>query len=208
MTKSRTMGEGVYIYGVIASRQVSANGVASARRIARNQAEADKLEREGYTVVRNLHKNGAYFAEIGQHHAHETEVGRIFAENGFAFTLDREGNAKVKINDRTLTLPSSDGRVEGFTHEIYKLSGEPNIQKVVDSIKHSYKLFKADRRRSIQSDIAISIAPKGSKYTKSHIREGVKEYKRQLNAGEAIARPLLYLHVNESTRSIYRWRLE
>ena len=208
MTKSRTMGEGVYIYGVESSRQVSANGVASARRIARNQAEADKLEREGYTVERNLHKNGAYFAKIGQHHAHETEVGRIFAENGFAFTLDREGNAKIKINDRTLTLPSSDGHVEGFTHEIYKLSGKPDPRTVAEAIKHSRKKFKPDERKTIQSDVAISIAPKGSQYNRFHIRDGVTEYKRQVRDGETKARPLLYLHVNETTRSIYRWNIK
>lgn len=192
----------------INSVRVSASANASARRIGRNNSDADRLERDGYTVERDKHPNGAYFAVIGDHHAHELEVGRIFAENGFAFTLDREGKAMIKINGRRYTLPSPDGRVEGFTHEIYALNSRPNSQRVVDAITHSHKPFRYDERKSVQSDIAISITPKGSKYTRHDLADGVVEYKRQVSKNETKARPLLYLHVDESTRKIYRWDIK
>lgn len=190
------------------SRKIGVVGEASKRRLERNAKDADALASLGYNVERNLHRNGAFFAVIGNHPDHEVEVGRIFAENGFAFTLDKEGNAHVKIKGRTYTLPSSDGHVEGFTHEIYALKGKPSATTVANAISHSYKTFKPDTSKSIQADIAITITPKGSQYRKNHIKEGVDEYKRRLAQGETKARPLLYLHVNESTRAIYQWRIK
>ena len=192
----------------INSMKVSASVNASERRVTRNNAEADRLEREGYTVERGMHPNGAYFAVIGNHHQHEMDVGRIFAENGFAFTLDREGSAKIEIRGQQYKLPSSDGHTEGFTHEIYALNGEPNASRVADAIKHSYKPFKRDRRYDVQSDIAITITPKESSYKRSDIAGGVMEYKRQRQEGETNAKPLLYLHVDEATRKIYRWDIK
>ena len=154
--------------------RIRAIGVASRRRIERNTREADELEAQGYDVERNMHRNGAYFAVIGNHQEHEKEVGHIFAENGFSFTLDREGNAKVRINGRLFTLPSVDGRVEGFTHEIAALQGEPDGRTVARAISHSHKPFVYDQSKSIQADIAITIAPMGSKYSREHITAGVK----------------------------------
>lgn len=188
--------------------RVKAMGKASRRRIIRNFFEADELEAQGYAVERDKHSNGAYFAVIGDHQEHEEEVGRIFAENGFSFTLDREGNAKVRINGRLYTLPSVDGHVEGFTHEIYALKGEPNVQKVVDAITHSRKAFFNDINRSVQSDVAISVAISGSKYNRSHIAAGVIEYRRRLLARETKAKPLIFLHVDEAKRKIYYWDIK
>ena len=190
------------------SMSISASRDVSSRRVLRNAADADKLERDGYKVERNKHPNGAYFAVIGNHPAHELEVGRIFAENGFAFTLDREGNAKVKIKGQQYKLPSSDGHTEGFTHEIYALNGEPNGGRVADAIKHSFKPFKYDRRHDVQSDIAITISQIGGKYQREHLAAGVAEFKRQRTEEETSARPLLYLHVDESTRKVYWWDIK
>ena len=188
------------------TKSLSAMGEASRRRIERNSHDADELEAQGYTVERGMHRNGAYFAVIGDHPDHEKEVGRIFAENGFSFTLDREGNAKIKMpNGRTFTLPSYDGRVEGFTHEIYALEGTPNPQAVARGIKHSYKPFVYSPSNSIQADVAITFAPRGSEYRKRDIMEGVTEFNRQYLSGETKARPLVYLHVNGTTRIIYHW---
>lgn len=200
------MGEYVDIHGM--SKLIRASDLnPSNRRIARNNADADILESQGYRVERGKHENGAYFAIIGDHPQHEIEVGRIFAENGFAFTLDKEGNAKITISGQVYKLPSPDGRVEGFTHEIYALNGEPNAGRVADAIKHSHKPFRRDRRQDVQSEIAITISPIGSRYNRTHIRDGVNEYKRQKREGETNANPLLYLHVNEASRKIYRWNI-
>lgn len=189
--------------------RVKAMGKASKRRVIRNCREADELEAQGYVVEREKHSNGAYFAVIGDHQEHEKEVGRIFAENGFSFTLDREGNAKVRMpNGRLFTLPSVDGRVEGFTHEIYTLNGKPNPLTVAHGIKHSFKPFVFDSKKDVQADIAITFTPNGSEYMKQDIKEGVEEYKRQFLNGETKAMPLVYLHVNEPTRSIYRWNIK
>ena len=189
-------------------RKIRASGQFSERRKFRKECEATQLQADGYVVERGGHPNGAYFAFIGNHQEHEKTVGRIFAENGFSFTLDREGNEKVRINGRLYTLPSSDGHVEGFSHEIYGFEKAPSPQKVSDAIKHSRKVFEADRKRTLQSDIAISIADKGSDCNLWQIEEGVKEYIRQFTNGEAQAKPLLYLHVDETSRSIYRWSIK
>ena len=187
--------------------RICAKGEASRRRVVRNNRDADELERQGYSVERDKHRNGAYFAVIGNHLEHEKEVGRIFAENGFSFTLDREGNVKVRIKGRLYTLPSVDGRVEGFTHEIAALRGEPDPRTVARAISHSHKSFVHDQSKSVQADIAITIAPLGSKYKMEHIIDGISEYVRQAAEGESKAKPLLYLHVEEDARAIYRWRI-
>ena len=186
-------------------REIKASYFCSERRRLRNQHEAAFLQKDGYIVEKCGHPNGAYFAFIGDHQEHEKTAGQIFAENGFSFTLDYEGRRKVWINGKLYTLPSPDGRVEGFSHEIYALRGEPNIQKVVDAITHSRKAFFNDMSKTIQSDVAISIAPNGSKYNNSHIARGVDEYMRRVANGETKAKPLLYLHVNETSRNIYQW---
>ena len=164
------------------TKSLSAIGEASRRRIERNLHDADELEAQGYTIERGMHRNGAFFAVIGDHPDHEKEVGRIFAENGFSFTLDREGNVKVRINGRLYTLPSVDGHVEGFTHEIAALQGEPSERTIARAIIHSHKIFKPDRSSSVQADISITVAPKGSKYKKEVIAAGVREYMRQVKA--------------------------
>lgn len=201
------MGE---IGGEIYSTQVRAGSNASSRRLARNDREAKELELNGYRVEKNKHSNGAYFAVIGNtHKEHELEVGKIFAENGFSFTLDREGTAKIKLKDgRRFTLPSPDGRVEGFTHEIHALNGSPNPQSVARGIKHSYKPVVHDMSKSLQSSVAITFTPKGSSYHRRDIADGVKEYKRQKANGETNAKPLIYLHVDEDTRKVYYWSIK
>lgn len=188
-------------------RKIKASTHFSERRWLRNQQEAARLREEGYTVERGGHPNGAYLAFIGNHQEHEKTVGRIFAENGFSFTLDREGCCKTHIGGKTYTLPSPDGHIAGFSHEIYGFEGIPTPQKVVDAIKHSRKVFKANKSMFIQSDIAISIARRGSGYTTQHITIGVEEYKRQFLNHEAQAKPLLYLHVDEEEKSISYWRI-
>lgn len=174
----------------------------------RNDREVTQLQLDGYTIEKWGHPNGAYFAFIGAHPEHEKTVGRIFAENGFSFTLDKEGDTKIRINGRLYTLPSSDGHVEGFSHEIYGFEKIPSPQKVVDAIKHSRKIFQADRKRTLQSDIAISIARKESGCNLCHIADGVREYIRQFQYEEAQAKPLLYLHVDEANRTISYWKLK
>lgn len=191
------------------AREIKATVTASKRRIKKNHDEADELERQGYHVERDLHKNGAYFAEIGrEHHEHERNIGRIFAENGLSFTLDREG-AMVQMPDgRKLRLPVTDGTIENtLTHEIYRLGGKPNPMTVVEGIKHSYKVFNADRSKSVQADVAITSAPPNSKFTRREIDDGVTEVKRQIANGEMKAHPRFYLHVNENDRKIYYRRL-
>ena len=189
-------------------RKIKASSLFSERRRQRNLCEADQLREKGYIVEWCGHPNGAYFAFVGNHPEHEKTVGRIFAENGFSFTLEREGRGKVRINGKLYTLPSPDGRVEGFTHEIYALRGEPNIQKVVDAITHSRKAFFNDMSKTIQSEIAISIAPIGSRYNLAYISKGVNEYIRRITNGETKARPLAYLHVDETIRTVYGWKIK
>ena len=191
------------------TKSLSAIGEASRRRIERNSHDADELEAQGYTVERGMHRNGAFFAVIGTtHKEHEKEVGRIFAENGFSFTLDRED---VRIKLRTgeiITLPSVDGRVEGFTHEISALNGQPDARNVTDAIKHSRKVSKRNRKIVVQADVVITIAQNDSGFNKAIIKEGVDEYKRLVREGQTSAKPIIYLHVNETTRTIYYWNIK
>lgn len=194
------------------SMRISASRNASERRIARNNAEADQLEQDGYWVERNIHPNGAYFAVIGEHPSHELEVGRIFAENGISLTLDREGMT-ARIKGRRYILPSPDGHLggvpkKGLTHEIYKLGGKPDARTVAEAIKHTYKPFRPDPSKSVRSEVAITISPVGSQYHKEDIADGIAEYKRQVKAGETTATPRLYLHVDEERRKIYKWDIK
>lgn len=189
-------------------RKIRASGQFSERRKLRNECEATQLQADGYVVERGGHPNGAYFAFIGNHQEHEKTVGRIFAENGFSFTLDREGNSKIRIKGRLYTLPSVDGHIEGFTHEIAGLQGEPDARTVARAIGHSHKSFVHDKQKSVQADIAITIAPRGSKYSINTIVDGVKEFKRQVTEGETKATPLIYLHVDETRREITLWGIK
>lgn len=111
-------------------------------------------------------------------------------------------------NGRLFTLPSCDGHVESYTHEIYTLNGKPNPQTVAHGIKHSFKPFVFDSKKDIQADVAITYTPNNSEYKKHDIYLGVEEYRRQYQNGETKARPLVYLHVNEATRSIYHWSIK
>ena len=127
---------------LIKAYQVVASTSYSEKRKVRNEADAVKLEKEGYSVVRDLHPNGAYAAMIGEHKEHEINVVIIFAENGLAATLDREGNLQIRTKrGLTLTLPSSDGTVEKKSMEIAALTGKPSAEKVADAIAHSFKPF-------------------------------------------------------------------
>jgi hypothetical protein len=191
------------------AREVRA-GEPSPRRISDNHREANRLEKEGYSVERDLHKNGAYFAVIGEHKEHEITVGKILAENGISVSLDREGNVFFKLPDgRRMKLPTPDGHIErDFTHEIYALQGEPNIQTVADGIAHSYKLFRANPSKSIQSDIAITFTPLGSHYRREDIDAGVEEFIRRVSEGETKANPLVYLHIDEGNRKVYTRRIK
>lgn len=189
-------------------RKIRASGQFSERRKLRNECEATQLQADGYVVERGGHPNGAYFAFIGNHQEHEKTVGRIFAENGFSFTLDREGNSRIRIKGRLYTLPSVDGHIEGYTHEIAGLQGEPDARTVARAIGHSHKSFVHDKQKSVQADIAITIAPKGSMYSTNSIVEGVKEFRRQVAEGETKATPLVYLHVDETRLEITKWDIK
>ena len=101
-------------------------------------------------------------------------------------------------------MPSPDGIADNsFTHEIMALEGKPSADKVAEGIKHSFKVWKQDRSKSVQADIAITFTPKGTLYQREDIEAGVKELKRQLREGQTMARPLVYLHVDEKSREIY-----
>ena len=67
------------------------------------------------------------------------------------------------------------------------------------------KPFVYSPSNSVQADVAITFAPRGSEYRKRDIMEGVTEFNRQYLSGETKARPLVYLHVNGTTRIIYHW---
>lgn len=131
--------------------------------------------------------------------------GEIFAENGLSFTLEKDGGVKIRLRDgRSLEMPSPDGIVDNsFTHEIMALQGKPSADKVAEGIKHSFKVWKQDKKQRIQADIAITFTPKGTKYHREDIDAGVKEYKRQVKDGQTEAKPLIYLHVDEGHREIY-----
>lgn len=200
------MGE---ITGDVFSVQVSASRSASLRRIERNKREAKELALNGYNVEQNLHNNGAYFATKGKSHVeHEKEVGRIFAENGFSFTLDTEKAKMTLPNGETFFLPSVDGRVHGFTHEISALNGTPDPRNVTDAITHSRKVSKKRRDVVVQANIAITFSPIGSGITREHIAKGVKEYRRLIKEGQTKAKPIMYLHVDEANRKVYYWDIK
>ena len=178
----------------------------SARRKERNEAEADKLERQGYKVTRDLHENGAFAAVIGDHKEHEINVVNILAENGLSASLDKEGNLTIKDKrGQTFTLPSSDGKVENFSMEIAALTETPSAEKVADGIAHSFKAFKPVKGHNIQSDIAITITPigAGERFTRFHIDDGVREFRRRVREGETPARPQIYLHIDERLRKVW-----
>lgn len=196
------------LYNGMFSMRVRASMNANDKRIERNRKDANRHETNGYNVERDLHPNGAFFAIIGEHPAHEVEVGKIMAENGLAFTLDKEGTTIKLPNGRRYKIPTPDGHIEGHTHEIYALNGSPSPRTVAEAIKHSHKTFRPDLRHSVQSEVAISAAPKGSGYKAFHIAEGVREYKRQVREGETAAKPRIYLHVDMTTRSVYYWSLK
>jgi len=185
----------------------SSRSMVNDKRIGRNRQLAYEYERKGYVVEKNLHPNGAFFAmyNVGKqtHSVEEIEVGRIFAENGFSLTLDKEGTMIRFPDGRNLKIPSSDGTVEGYTHEIYVLRGKPDSRTVAEALKHTHKTFKTDDRYDIQSDVAITIAPNGSNYHRSTIDYGVVEFKRQRDDKETKAKPILYLHIDEGRRKIY-----
>lgn len=180
-------------------------GKGSERRLSDNRRSANWHEKQGYKVERDLHENGAFLAVLGKKHdSGEIEIGRIFAENGMSFALGGEGATIIMPDGRKLRLPYGDGTVEKtFTHEIYRLNGTPNTMTVANGIKHSFKVFSADRTKSFQADVAITATPKGSLYNRHHIDAGVTEYIRQVNAGETQAKPLIYLHVDMGTRKVY-----
>lgn len=174
----------------------------------RNAKLADRYEKQGYEVIRNGYPNNAFVAIYkgpNPHTENEKTVGRIFAENGICFTLEKDGGVKIRLNDgRTLEMPSLDGIADNsFTHEIMALEGDPSADKVAEGIKHSFKVWKHDKNRKIQADIAITFTPKETKYHREDIDAGVTEYKRQVKDGQTEAKPLIYLHVDEGHREIY-----
>lgn len=180
----------------------------SSRRIEKNWKEAKEYEAKGYIVQFGMHPNGAYFADFGnrdESKSHEKRVGEILAKNGLSSTLDEEGNLRVRLKDgRTVTLPSSDGVIEGHTQEIMALKGKPSAVKVADAIEHSFKPSPPGTTgKSIQSEIAVTITPKGTSYTRKDIDDGVKEHLRRVNEGETSAKPRIYLHIDEETETVY-----
>lgn len=179
----------------------------SEKRLERNKKDAEKLKQGGYDVEEMLNPNGAYLAIASgaKHYEHEIAVGHILAENGFAATLEAEGNMKIKLKDgRTVTAPAPDGKVEGFAHEISALNDKPSVKKVAEAIAHSYKPNKAGGK-PVQADVAITITTeaRGGLYNRSHINQGVAEFKRMVTEGETKAKPLAYLHVDEKSRKVY-----
>ena len=201
------------LYNGMFSMRVRASMNANEKRIERNLKDADKYDADGYEVYRNMHPNGAFFAIIGKHHEHEIEVARILAENGISVSLDREGQ-KIKMhNGRNYILPAPDGSVVGnirpkYTHEIRAIRGADKAKLVVAAINHSYKTFDPDPKKNIQTEIAISVAERGSNVTRNDIANGVREYKRQVKTGESQGKPRIYLHVDIPTRSVYYWSLK
>lgn len=174
----------------------------------RNASLAESYEKQGYEVVRRGYPNNAFVAIYkgsNPHNQLERTVGEIFAENGLSFTLEKDGGAKIRLRDgRSLEMPSPDGIADNsFTHEIMALQGKPSADKVAEGIKHSFKVWKQDKKQRIQADIAITFTPKGTKYHREDINAGVKEYKRQVKDGQTEAKPLIYLHVDEGHREIY-----
>ena len=128
------MGEYVDIHGM--SKLIRASDLnPSNRRIARNNADADILESQGYRVERGKHENGAYFAIIGDHPQHEIEVGRIFAENGISLTLDKEG-MRVKVKGTWYSIPSPDGRLNSI--------GKRTLYHEITSVRLIFTKAKAD----------------------------------------------------------------
>ena len=174
------------------------------RRSERNVKEAENLRNSGFSVYTSPeYPNNAYYAiERGSRHfSHEEEVCKIAAENGLSAVLDKEGTVKLRTKvGNTIRAVSLDGKIENFTHEIMALNGKPNARKVADGIAHTYKKNVISQ---VQADIAITITPLNSTYKTSDILNGVKEFKRRANAGEALAKPLINLHIDERTRKIY-----
>ena len=191
----------------VRSRVVSASkSQYRAGRKERNEREADRLEAQGYRVTRNLHNNGAFAAVIGDHKDHEISVVHILAENGLSASLDKEGNLTIKDRrGQTYTLPSSDGRVENFSMEIAALTGTPSAEKVADAIAHSFKAFNPQKGHDLQSSVAITITPLGAgdSFNRTHIDDGVKEFRRRVREGETSAKPLAYLHIDEKRRKVW-----
>lgn len=179
----------------------------SSPRMIRNLRLAQEYRDKGYKVIANNYPNNA-FAAIYQgtnpHTEYEITVAKIFAENGISITLEKDG-INIRLTDGTmLQMPSPDGLLDNtFSHEIMALSGKPDVSKVADGIKHSFKVWKKDRAKFVQADVAITFTPKGSEYHRKDIDAGVKEYKRQVKEGETKAKPLIYLHVDEGHREIY-----
>lgn len=180
------------------------------KRIKRNQRDADKREIGGFRVERNLHPNGAYFAVYGDtHNEKEITVARIFAENGISMSLGPEGASMRLPSGDMHTFPSFDGKIQRIlSHEIRSVEGKPNVKKVVKTLIHSYKEDNQVPSATKQADVAISFSPKGHSLSPTTIARGVKEYKKGVKNGKIKARPLMYFHVDEGTRSVYYWSLK
>lgn len=177
-------------------------------RAATNLKLAAEYKKKGYEVISDKYPNNAFlaiFKGTNPHNEYERTVGKIFAENGISFTLEKDGGIKIRLKDgRTLQMPSPDGIIDNsFTHEIMSLEGKPSADKVAEGIKHSFKVWKQNRTKSVQADVAITFTPKGTLYNRHDIAAGVKEYKRQVAEGQTVAKPLIYLHVDEGNREIY-----
>lgn len=89
---------------------------------------------------------------------------------------------------------------------LYK--GSLMLEKVAEGIAHSYKYFLAQPSKSVQADVAFTIARIGSGYHRTDIDAGVTEFKRRVTEGETKAKPLLYLHIDEEKRIVYYRRIK
>ncbi len=172
-------------------------------------------------IVEDLgHPNGAFFAydpqrknEVGKEH--ELTAGRIVAKNGLYITLDKEGKVKIQIPGRSgMRIPSGDGVVQGFSHDIYGFKSHIDkseyhkvISKVITGITHSYKPFRPDLSKSFQADVALTIATKDSNLTIEDINNGVAEFIRGKQNNEYFASPKLYIHVSEADGKVYYFKI-
>ena len=195
-------GEGIDIY----SHTVRV-GKGSDRRRQLNSDRKRDYEKRGYTIEDGNHPNGAFFAYKGkQKEDHEMEVGRVCAENGLTLILEPEGNTFVRLPSGARIIVSSlDGTIEGVTQEIMALKSErPSGEKVLEGIEHSLKQTKQlPRSYDKQAQVAITVAPIGSKFTKEHIDEGVRLYREKVMNGTEEAKPRFYIHVDLASRKIW-----
>lgn len=177
-------------------------------RYATNAKLANEYRDKGYEVIQNGYPLNAFVAIYPNKNPHtefERKVCEIFAENGISMTLEKDGAYKIKLKDgRSLEAPALDGIADNtLTHEIMALTGKPSVDKVVEGISHSFKVWKHDKNYKLQADIAITFTPLGTKYDRTYMDKAATEFKRLVKTRDIEARPRIWLHVDEGHRKIF-----